>query len=318
MKKAIFILAGLVLLTHKIQAQSVTDYDGNVYNTVSIGTQVWMKENLKVTHYTNGDNVTNISDGDAWANLTTGARCYLYNDSVTYAPVYGALYNWFAVNDNRKLCPAGWHVPSDAELNILVIYLDHTVDTTAMDWSGTDIGGKLKEAGTLHWNFPNIGATNTSGFSALPAGGRGFNGLFGGLGETEDWWSSTAYDDTTALKRYLHYYTAQIERSNWYKTCGFSVRCVFDSLATGIDEGSIIDEPMRVYPNPTSGIIQLSGYSGASFNISVFDIAGRNVFSQKGEPGRNINMSELENGIYLIKIQSGDNDIVNQELIINR
>lgn len=315
MKRTILILAALAFLIVKNQAQTVTDYDGNVYNEVTIGTQIWMKENLKVTHFNNGEIVPNVLDGFEWSTLTTGARCYYDNDSATHAQVYGALYNWFTVADSRKLCPTGWHVPGDSEWNILEIYLDHSVDTTAMQWVGTDIGGKLKEAGTTHWSSPNIGSTNTSGFSALPAGGRGFNGMYGGKGELEDWWTATIYDDTSAMKRYLYYYSAQIERSNWYKTCGWSVRCIMDSVATLIDESSI-DLRLHIYPNPALDFIKISGYNESHGYLTISEITGKRILSQRYERESKINVSEFENGVYFLHIKSANNTVTGKFIIM--
>ena len=139
---------------------TVTDIDGNIYHTVTIGNQVWMKENLKTTKYKNATNIEYIgSDGLVWQLNTTGAYAWYNNDS-TWKYTYGALYNWSAVNSAKGLCPAGWHVPSDAEWTILTTYL-----------GGANIaGGKMKETSTLLWESPNTGATNKSGFTALPGG----------------------------------------------------------------------------------------------------------------------------------------------------
>jgi len=143
---------------------TMTDIDGNVYETVTIGTQVWMAENLKVTHYRNGNTILHIIDWFSWFTLT-GAYCE-YDNDVNNVAVYGRLYNWYAVNDSRYIAPVGWHVPSDAEWLTLVDYLGG--DTVA--------DGKMKEIGTTHWVSPNTGATNESGFSALPGGYRDYGG----------------------------------------------------------------------------------------------------------------------------------------------
>ncbi len=160
MEKALFLLVILALLSCRNQAQVVWDYDGNAYDTVMIGTQVWLKENLRVTHYNNGDLIPNITGNTEWAATATGARCYYNNDSASYDPVYGVLYNWYAVSDSRHLCPAGWHVSGNAEWQAAENYL------------GGDViaGGKMKEEGTLHWLSPNTGATNASRFTGLPGG----------------------------------------------------------------------------------------------------------------------------------------------------
>jgi uncharacterized protein (TIGR02145 family) len=199
-------------------AGTVTDIDGNVYPTLQIGTQTWMVENLKVKHYRNGDPVPNVTDTTEWSTLTTGGWCWYNNDSSNKA-TYGAMYNWFAVSDNRNLAPAGWHVPSDAEWTTLINYLGNI--TTA--------GGSMKETGTAHWQSPNTGATNSSGFTALPGGYRYTdNGSFRQMGFDADWWSSTEVDAVFAWFRNIYYDAASSGRYYYKKQNGFSVRCVMD------------------------------------------------------------------------------------------
>ena len=209
-------------------AESVTDVDGNVYQVVTIGSQVWMAENLQVTHYRNGDPIPNVTDDVAWENLTTGAYSNFAN-SADNAVTYGRLYNWYAVNDSRNLAPEGWHVPSDDEWKELEMYLGMSqVEADATGWRGTDEGGKLKETGTTHWDNPNIGATNESGFSALPGGSRGFGGNFISLGYETAIWSSTesTAHNPYAWYRYLTSGNEGVTRGTHDKRDGFSVRCV--------------------------------------------------------------------------------------------
>ena len=143
-----------------ISNRLVTDIDGNVYQTVTIGTQVWMVENLKTTRYIDGTAIPLDTNSSTWGGLTTPGYCW-YNDSAIYGNTYGALYNWYAVNTG-KLAPAGWHVPTDSEWTVLTTYLG----------GETVAGGKLKDTGTTYWQSPNTGATNASGFLALPGGFR--------------------------------------------------------------------------------------------------------------------------------------------------
>lgn len=207
---------------------TVTDIDGNVYNTVTIGSQVWMVENLKTTHYRDGTAIPNVTDNTAWNNLTTGAYCN-YNNTASNATTYGRLYNWYAVNNSSKLAPKGWHVPTDAEWKTLEMALGMTqASADSTGWRGTNESGKLKETGTTHWNSPNTSATNSSGFGALPGGYRNYNGTDDNVGDCGYWWSATAYGATYAWRRYLFYNNSQVYRSNYYKTYGFSVRCVRD------------------------------------------------------------------------------------------
>jgi uncharacterized protein (TIGR02145 family) len=195
--------------TTTVQSGTVTDTEGNIYNTVTIGTQTWMKENLKTTKYNDGTAIPLVTNG--WGTYTP-AYCWYVNDAATYKATYGALYNWYTVNTG-KLCPDGWHVPSDAEWTTLINFL-------------VGYGGKLKETGTAHWLSPNTGATNETGFTALPGGYRYFNGSFSYVGSNGYWWSSTEEYQYYALYRYMSYNNDMVISSNYNKQSGFSVRCV--------------------------------------------------------------------------------------------
>ena len=207
---------------------TVTDFDGNVYQTVTIGDQTWMMENLKVTHYQNGDPIPKVTDDGTWDGLTTGAFCE-YNNDIGNVAAYGRMYNWYAVADSRNIAPEGWHVPSDEEWKQLEMYLGMSqAEADATGQRGTDEGGKLKEAGTTHWSSPNTGATNESGFSALAGGYRGDNGGFYSMGDTAAFWSSTEGSSGNAWCRTLGYLNSQVDRGNYDKPDGYSVRCVRD------------------------------------------------------------------------------------------
>jgi len=194
---------------------TLTDIDGNVYKTIRIGNQLWMSENLKVTRYRNGDEIPNIIDPVEWGYFTEGAYCW-YNNDISNRGTYGALYNWNAVMDKRNLAPSGWHIPSDAEWTILSTFLGG--DSIA--------GGKMKESGFSHWRSPNTGATNESGFTALPHGYC--YGPFFNLGQGSGFWSTTGYSDTHAWGRAPFYNSSDINRSWFYKFYGFGVRCISD------------------------------------------------------------------------------------------
>ena len=198
--------------------QYITDADGNIYNKVIIGTQVWMKENLKTTKYNDGTPIPLVTDNTEWTNLSTAGYCFYNNDADTYKSNYGALYNWNAVNTG-KLCPVGWHIPSDAEWTILTDYL-----------GGESLaGGKMKEAGTSHWDSPNTGATNESGLSILPGGYRYYSdGAFYSLGYFTYIWSSTENNSSIAWIRSIYYFNATAIQDHGSKSYGFSVRCVKD------------------------------------------------------------------------------------------
>ncbi|MBM2813596.1 MAG: hypothetical protein HW421_358 [Ignavibacteria bacterium] len=184
------------------------------FESVIIGNQEWMLYNLNVSTYRNGDAIPQVTDQTEWANLTTGAWCY-YNNSSDNGTTYGKLYNWYAINDARGLAPNGWHVPTDAEFNTLTDYLGGLAVA----------GGKLKETGTAHWITPNTGASNESGFTALPGGYRIGTG-FGRIGENCLFWVSTEENSTNAWSRYLYNTNGTVARYGNNKGTGFSVRCL--------------------------------------------------------------------------------------------
>jgi len=199
---------------------TMTDQDGNTYKTITIGTQTWMAENLRVTKYRNGDAISNVTDDATWKVLTTEACCtYENTTNKDEIATYGRLYNFYAATDSRNIAPTGWHVPSDAEWTTLTTYL-----------GGESVaGGKLKEAGTTHWESPNTGATNESGFTGLPSGGRYYgDGSCDYLGYFGDWWSSTASSASGAWGRYLFYFNAEVDRDDYDKQDGFAVRLIKD------------------------------------------------------------------------------------------
>jgi len=197
---------------------TMTDQDGNVYKTIVIGTQTWMAENLRTTMYRNGDPIPNVTDNAAWSALTTGAQCtYNNTENAETIATYGRLYNWYAVSDIRNIAPTGWHVPTDADWTTLKTYL------------GGGAGGKMKEPGITHWTSPNTGATNESGFTALPGGLRGNSGFgFYEGGDYTIWWSRTDYPPTENAWRYSIGSNNSLYDDYANKRYGFSVRCVKD------------------------------------------------------------------------------------------
>ncbi|NQU67469.1 MAG: fibrobacter succinogenes major paralogous domain-containing protein [Candidatus Marinimicrobia bacterium] len=199
------------------------DIDGNVYNTVVIGDQEWMAENLKVTHYRNGDEIPTGYSDEEWSQLddTETGVFAIYDDDPANEDTYGNLYNWFAVDDTRDICPEGWHVPTDAEWTELTDYL-----------GGEDVaGGKMKSTGTVEngdglWYDPNAGATNESGFTALPAGSRTGSGSYIIMGYSCIFWSSTENNSNNAWTRFLYHNISFVSPNEFNKLLGFSVRCV--------------------------------------------------------------------------------------------
>ncbi|NHM07212.1 hypothetical protein G4D82_08255 [Flavobacterium sp. CYK-4] len=184
-------------------------------NEVQIGNQIWMTKNLNVSRYRNGDPIPQVQDPNQWGSLTTGAWCYYNNDSAN-GKIYGKLYNWYAVNDPRGLAPRGFHVGTEAEWNAAIDFL-----------GGIFLAGGHLKATTL-WNSPNAGATNSSGFTALPAGYRNSDGSFSLLGGYGLWWSATAYDETYAFYPSLSCLNDDVNGGGGVMTPGFSVRCIKD------------------------------------------------------------------------------------------
>jgi uncharacterized protein (TIGR02145 family) len=198
----------------------VTDMDGNVYHAITIGTQVWMMENLRVTRYQNGDIIGTTTPAIKDISAESAPKyqwAYKETTSQDSIKTHGRLYTWYAATDSRIICPLGWHVPSDAEWATLTSYLGG--DSVA--------GAKMKEAGTSHWNSPNKGADNSSGFTGLPSGMRHSNGSFDYMGLYAYWWSSTPNNASTAWMRPLSYTSIDAGRSSFFnKRDGFCVRCI--------------------------------------------------------------------------------------------
>jgi uncharacterized protein (TIGR02145 family) len=297
MKKLLLIIA-TVLFVQINNAQTITDIDSNVYNTVTIGTQVWMKENLKTTKYRNGDVIPNVTDTALWNHLTSGAYCNYDNNNSNVA-TYGRLYNWYVINDNRNVCPTGWHVPNDSEWTILVNYLGG--DTIA--------GGKMKEAGTAHWYSPNTGATNSSGFTALAGGQRAIyrkNPSFDpysyvAFGLNSSFWS---YELNGKYMILDYTYTSVFRDDTIDKMGGLSIRCLKD-LSTGINN-LIKDDQIVIFPNPSAGLVNLSfGLIAAQkAMVEIHNLQGTQVFSKtfQNTTSATIDLKGHPTGIYMVKV----------------
>lgn len=201
---------------------TVTDVQGNVYNTVVIGTQCWLKENLKVTKYNDNTSIPLVTLDASWSALTTPAYCWYSNNEAGYGNTYGVLYNWFAVNSStnggKNVCPAGWHVPTSAEWAALI-------DPLGGQYAA---GGKLKETGTVNWQSPNTGATNESGFTGRPGGYRDPSGPFSGIRIGGSFWASNEKDAEKGYFVYLYNESIYALITNNLKKHGFSVRCIKD------------------------------------------------------------------------------------------
>jgi uncharacterized protein (TIGR02145 family) len=193
---------------------NLVDIDWNTYGTIRVGNQLWMAENLKTTRFNDGTTIPAIAGYKAWSNLISPGYCLYNNDAGRYRNKYGVLYNGYTVSTG-KLCPVGWHVPSAEEWQTLTNYCGKNV-----------AGGELKE--TDSWMSPNTGATNATGFAALPGGSRGNLGSFMDIGIRGHWWSSTENDDLDFWNRTMSYSSSDVTGSSDHKQSGLSVRCIKD------------------------------------------------------------------------------------------
>ncbi|MFZ2339030.1 MAG: fibrobacter succinogenes major paralogous domain-containing protein [Bacteroidales bacterium] len=209
---AIIMISVLLTACEKEKKGLPIDGDGNIYDTVVIGTQVWLTENLKTTKYNNGDPIPLITDNPAWSGFNRGAYCW-YDNDIKNKDVYGALYNSYAAKLSNFLCPIGWHIPTASEWSEMITNLGGSFYA----------GGKLKEAGTVHWISESQGTTNETGFTALPGGCRYLDGTFRDIREHGYWWMSD-------LNRYvtLHYSNNMSGEGSWNGIAGYSVRCIKD------------------------------------------------------------------------------------------
>jgi uncharacterized protein (TIGR02145 family) len=284
----------LLFCVNGIQSQTVTDFDGNIYQTVTIGTQVWMSENLKSIHYSDGTEIPYF-----WS----------FNNSDSLTAIYGRYYSWAsamrgALSSNsipsgiKGVCPSGWHLPSSAEWGILISYYGGELEA----------GKKLKEAGTTHWFPPNAGATNESGFTALP-GGTCWESEGGLMGETGFWWTSlndnnfiyfVAMGNEAESAAIIGTYTLPEDVNKG----GYSVRCLKTPGATNI---SLVENPEKlyIYPNPSSDRINLQLETNSKVDLTIYTIDGKLILQKHLTDQENIiDISNLPDGIYVVSVKS--------------
>ncbi|MBI2270233.1 MAG: T9SS type A sorting domain-containing protein [Bacteroidetes bacterium] len=295
MKLKTLLIALLALFVLQNRAQTVTDIDGNIYNTVTIGTQVWMKENLKTTHYQNGDSIGSTYPATKSVTSEFAPKYqWLYNGADSLK-AYGRMYTWHAVSDSRNVCPTGWHAATEAEWRDLGIYL-----------GGDSIAGaKLKETGTGHWTSPN-NATNSTGFSARPGGIRFGYGTFTNINTYGTWWTSSEYSATYGLYRLMINTDKTLGRYSGLKNNAYSVRCVSNNPATGVNNYDR-DEKISVFPNPASEMIYISGVENTVGTVTIYNLIGELVVQRElGRTSNGIDIAALNRGVYFIQLSTSD------------
>lgn len=206
----------IIFAYYPIRLDTVRDIDGNIYNTVKIGDQEWMAENLKTTAYNDGTSIPEVTDPEEWRHLQTAAFSW-YDNDIRNKHTYGALYNFYTI-ETGKLCPEGWHVPSNEEWRELIDYL------AVIGYKGEEGGALKSEYG---W-YDNGNGTDDFGFAAFPGGSRDYSGIFYFFGYYGHWWSATENNPLYAWYWYIYYYHDNVYRNYLIKSNGFSVRCLKD------------------------------------------------------------------------------------------
>lgn len=265
-----------------------------------------MKENLKTTRLNNNTTIKLVTVDTAWYNTMISGYCWYNNDSATYKNTYGALYNWYTVSTG-KLCPAGYHVPTDSEW------------TTLTDTLGGEsvAGSKMKEAGTVHWLGPNADATNESEFTGLPGGYRDRDGTFACEKVYGYWWSSTAWGFGSAWYRGLYYVNGNVYNNMIFKNYGYSVRCVKDSSAV-IIKNINYDDNIKIYPNPANYKIIIDCLVNQKTKLQIYNMLGECILQRElYDKTSKVDINSLADGIYIIKL-TGNNWTVQRKLIKNK
>jgi len=299
----------------------VVDIDGNVYQTVQIGDQVWMAENLKVSHYRNGDAISTGHSDSEWQSLSTGAYA-VYEDNESNADTYGYLYNWYAVDDSRNIAPEGWHIPTDAEWKELEMYLGMSQsEADDIGWRGTNEGSKLAGRADL-WNdggLENNAEFGTSGFTALPGGYRYDSyGYYYHMGNGGSFWSSTEYGSSSAWLRSLSYDYSDVRRYDYDKQYGFSVRCVRDLDNLTIRQFDYLDESknethLENYARP------IANTQSRSSRTDWLTLSTDTLTIQPGSSADvtvTVNAADLGFGTYSENISITSNDTANSLIVV--
>ncbi|MFN4810197.1 MAG: FISUMP domain-containing protein [Bacteroidota bacterium] len=289
-----------------IQYGRVTDIDGNQYKAVIIGNQAWFAENLKVTRFQNGDPIPQVSDSAAWAGVTGPAMCSYRNDNQFDCP-RGKLYNFFVAADVRNPCPAGWRVPSMTDLYNLIFHLDPNANPQQPGNTPNTAGSGLKSTGLTYWRTPNATATNLTGFSAIPNGGRNNVGAFSLSSDAAaSYWLSTPAGANMSLGFFLELAFSQgyAVRNAYFSRYGACIRCVADKSVLNVNTCS----ELVIYPSPNTGAFTIrlpTGFSTGTNAISIYDSKGAQVYAQTRSfvnLEASFDLKKLASGVYFISV----------------
>lgn len=281
----------------KSKAQTLSDYDGNTYGIVQIGSQKWINANLRATHFSNGDTIPTTAECNTIITGEFEPKYYwAYNCDSSLIPVYGLLYTWHVASDARKVCPLGWHVPSHEEYQTLESFL-----------GGSSVaGGKLKETGTSNWMAPNIAATNEYAYNGVPNGNRNLIGTYNGLQTVSDTWTSSA-GNIGARDFDLNYDVAATTSYDDNKEFAFAIRCVNDTLFIPIKDSNNL-ESILIYPNPSKDLLYLHSPLHISVDYQIISIQGQLCLTGKLVYGLNqLQLNQLNSGVYLLQLRDGEN-----------
>jgi uncharacterized protein (TIGR02145 family) len=292
MRKNTLFFSLCLLVSRTAFSQTVIDVDGNTYNTVSIGNQIWLTENLKTTKFNNQDPIPLVTDNTLWSTQTEAAYCSYQNDNLL-ANVYGNLYNWHVLNDIRNVCPTGYHVPSILEWEALIDFLG----------GNAVAGGKLKEAGLAHWIDPNTGATKSSGFTLLPSGWRAHNnGSYENLTYMAYQWSSTSIDALNASIMLVGFDSESCLTSESHKLTGLPIRCLKEETSSIMENQDHF--LIRFYPNPANDILKIHCGKNTFHTAKLIDLNGKVIlFGELKNDGYSFNLSNVPSGYYLIDLE---------------
>ena len=297
MKNCIYLIVMFSIINLKSFAQTITDIDGNIYNTVTIGTQTWIQENLKTTRFNNGTEIPTTSL--PINNDTTAVYQWAYNLDTANINEFGRLYTWIIASGNDNVCPLGWHVPDNSEWETLRDFL-----------GGESVaGGKMKESGTTHWLETDSTVDNSSGFTGLGSGFRGNPSGFILLGETGSFWSTTSLGTNNIFPRGYAY--RLVSHNNTFSmsvavaNVGMPIRCIKDEITKTEDTSFNYD--LEIYPNPALDRVIISFEDVKNYKLAIKDMLGTTVYQKQLTDKINpINIGFLPKGSYVIQVVAKD------------